>query len=164
VTTTILPDDRCPACGYVLDACTGVPSNASERPSPGDVALCFGCGEVLYFDVQMKHQLFPKLRLEGLDLEFPDLEPGQQVTVARCVPFQPGLSADLIVERLREAAFEHSGEAAEDWLSNVGAAEEKQLAAGVNTAIEAWLRAVNEWPSFYGCEDFTQHEPPPEDP
>jgi hypothetical protein len=87
MTTTILPDDRCPACGYVLDACTGVPGNESERPSPGDVALCFGCGEVLYFDVQMKHQLFPKLRLEGLEPELLTIiRVGQEAIRSRRLP------------------------------------------------------------------------------
>jgi hypothetical protein len=64
---TILPDDRCPTCGYTLDAASPMPSNDREAPSPGDVALCFGCGEVLFFDLQMKHQVLPTLRLEALD-------------------------------------------------------------------------------------------------
>lgn len=69
MTTTILPDDRCPTCGYVLDACTGLPSNQSDRPSPGDIALCFGCGEVLFFTAEMKHAVYPKAKLPQLDPE-----------------------------------------------------------------------------------------------
>ncbi len=66
---TILPDDRCPSCGYTLDACSMAPGNDREAPSPGDISLCFGCGEVLYFDLSMHHQLFPRVRLDGLEPE-----------------------------------------------------------------------------------------------
>jgi hypothetical protein len=91
MTTTILPDDRCPSCGYVLDACAPRPSNDRERPSPGDITLCFGCGEVLFFDAQMKHQLLPPPRVEALDPELLHIvRVGQEAIRSRRLPRAAG--------------------------------------------------------------------------
>lgn len=67
--TTFLPEDRCPICGYVLDAASPMPGNRRPTPQPGDITLCFGCGEVLWFDAQMKHVRFPPERVATLDRE-----------------------------------------------------------------------------------------------
>lgn len=70
MTVTFLPDDACPTCGYELDACSPMSSNDREQPGPGDITLCFGCGEVLWLDAQLKHQLFPAGRLIELEEDF----------------------------------------------------------------------------------------------
>jgi hypothetical protein len=43
-----LPVSTCPVCGYQMDAAT-CPGNDEARPGPGDVGLCFKCGEVMTF-------------------------------------------------------------------------------------------------------------------
>ncbi len=79
MTTTILPDDRCPACGKELDAAAPTKGNTRDVPVPGDISLCFGCGEVLWFDAQMKHQVLPAERLAAFDDDFREfLRVGQE--------------------------------------------------------------------------------------
>ncbi len=85
--TTILPDDRCPSCGHVLDAATSCKGNTREAPSPGDVALCFACGEVLYFDEQLHNKLMPRDVFERLDPDFQEfIRVGQEVIRERRLP------------------------------------------------------------------------------
>lgn len=84
MTITILPDDRCPTCSCELDACTPTKGNTHDVPRPGDIALCFGCGAVLYFDVRMRHQVLPPERLAQLDADFREfIRVGQEQIRAR---------------------------------------------------------------------------------
>jgi hypothetical protein len=45
------PDSRCPFCGYGLDRAW---NREGHTPSPGDLAICFGCGEWLQFDANLQ--------------------------------------------------------------------------------------------------------------
>jgi hypothetical protein len=46
---TRTPGRPCPYCGYTLNAAT--PAKEGEPgPSPGDISLCFNCGEILVID------------------------------------------------------------------------------------------------------------------
>ncbi|HET8688702.1 MAG TPA: hypothetical protein VFM18_18965 [Methanosarcina sp.] len=47
-TTSHLPESICPTCKYIMDAATSVGEKAT--PSPGDISLCMGCGELLEFN------------------------------------------------------------------------------------------------------------------
>jgi hypothetical protein len=77
MSTTILPDDQCPACASPLDACS---THGGSAPRPATVTLCAYCGEVLYLDDQMKHRVLPRERLEALDPDFREfLRVGQEV-------------------------------------------------------------------------------------
>lgn len=42
----------CPACGYKTDAATPVGA-AGIRPKPGDASICLGCGQLLFFELDM---------------------------------------------------------------------------------------------------------------
>ena len=39
---------RCPSCKYEMDAATSV-DGTDIRPNPGDVSVCFNCGEYMAF-------------------------------------------------------------------------------------------------------------------
>ena len=47
-----IPDTRCPHCGYVIDAATTL-DGEPPAVSPGDLTVCFGCGEALTFDATL---------------------------------------------------------------------------------------------------------------
>lgn len=48
----------CPTCGVLLNKAT--PVGHEQRPGPGDVTICFQCGEILLYG-------------ENLELKIPDL-------------------------------------------------------------------------------------------
>ena len=47
-----LPPDKCPWCGKVVNAASGVGSRSAPRP--GDFSVCDRCGEVLRFGSDLK--------------------------------------------------------------------------------------------------------------
>ena len=47
--------NKCPCCGYLMDASTTQEPN-SKGPSKSDIALCFGCAELLIFDFPNKKE------------------------------------------------------------------------------------------------------------
>lgn len=49
--STRLPESRCTNCGKLCDAATGV--GHKDRPSPGDVTICIGCGHLMAYDEQL---------------------------------------------------------------------------------------------------------------
>jgi hypothetical protein len=57
--------DRCPMCGRLSTAATSVDRSADPRPTPGDVSLCFGCGEILVYgdDLKLRAPELEELRL-----------------------------------------------------------------------------------------------------
>lgn len=46
--THIMPSQHCPSCGHHMDATTD-PSGNAHSPQPGDVSLCFYCGDLSWF-------------------------------------------------------------------------------------------------------------------
>jgi hypothetical protein len=50
-TSTDLPPDHCPVCGYRIEAASA-PQQAS--PSPGDLAVCMACASVSRFDNRLR--------------------------------------------------------------------------------------------------------------
>jgi hypothetical protein len=52
----LMPRSNCPMCHKSVDAATAA-EGILVRPNPGDISICFYCGEVLTFDPQM--QLVP---------------------------------------------------------------------------------------------------------
>lgn len=54
----LLNDDICPKCKTVLNACTGV--TVDEKPSPGDITICYYCGAILKFSDDMTFIEFTK--------------------------------------------------------------------------------------------------------
>jgi len=67
IITSQLEKDTCPACGYTLDAATGVQGN--EIPGPGDISICINCASVLEFGPTLKLKLFSELELKKLSKE-----------------------------------------------------------------------------------------------
>lgn len=65
--TTKLGTDYCPSCDGILDTCTS--TDGEEVPSPGDVTLCFYCGEVLQFTDDMSTQILPDVVIDSFDEE-----------------------------------------------------------------------------------------------
>lgn len=70
---------KCPTCGKALDAQTRA-DGAQAAPSPGDVSICFYCGELLEFGDRDLVKL--------TDEKFARLEPPQQVMMKA---FQSGV-------------------------------------------------------------------------
>jgi hypothetical protein len=64
LTTTLVPAGTCPSCSYQLDACSG-----AGTPAPGDLSLCWACGEVLTFDGELRQRRCPESQLGELDPE-----------------------------------------------------------------------------------------------
>src|SRR5262245_6109071 len=65
-----LPISFCPACGYTLDAASNPPGAGEERPKPGDLTVCFKCGQtILVFEPDMTLRLARSEDLDGLDVE-----------------------------------------------------------------------------------------------
>jgi hypothetical protein len=46
--------DRCPKCGYELDAATSMVDN--DLPDPKDYSVCLNCGALLQFDNDLRLQ------------------------------------------------------------------------------------------------------------
>jgi hypothetical protein len=42
-----MPESACTACGYVMDRCRSVGSDA--LPSPGSISVCLRCGHLMAF-------------------------------------------------------------------------------------------------------------------
>jgi hypothetical protein len=42
-----IPKQKCPRCGYKLDATTS--TSGDQKPEPGDLSLCFECGQISVF-------------------------------------------------------------------------------------------------------------------
>lgn len=59
-----LPASTCPSCGHALNAVQCF--TAGEPPSPGDVAVCGYCGELLVFDDELRHRRATRADLDGL--------------------------------------------------------------------------------------------------
>ncbi len=53
-TTRFPKGNPCPTCGKLLDACTSAEGDSS--PSPGDLSVCWYCGEILVFGKGMKQR------------------------------------------------------------------------------------------------------------
>jgi hypothetical protein len=47
---TRTPARSCPFCGYTMDAVGPAARDVHARPTPGDLAVCLKCGEILTFD------------------------------------------------------------------------------------------------------------------
>lgn len=64
--TTDLPENRCPLCGYRVDAASA-PGEAS--PNPGDSAVCMSCASVLVFDESLRLRKMSRDEFTGLHPE-----------------------------------------------------------------------------------------------
>lgn len=62
-----LKADKCPNCGYKLDAATS--ATGAGDPSPGDLTVCVRCAAVLVFTSEMAHRKFSEEETQGLDPE-----------------------------------------------------------------------------------------------
>lgn len=51
-----VPESCCPACRRKMDRATAV-DGSGAMPVPGDVTVCFGCGEALTFGEGLELQL-----------------------------------------------------------------------------------------------------------
>lgn len=49
-----VPLTRCPVCGNPNDATTSTRSGVHRGPKQGDYAICFGCGVIMEFDVDLR--------------------------------------------------------------------------------------------------------------
>lgn len=67
--TANLPSCACPVCGYQTDCASRVVnvSGDSGAPRPGDLTLCFKCGEILIFDEDLKSRTACLDDLLGMD-------------------------------------------------------------------------------------------------
>lgn len=58
---TNLPESQCPTCGYKVGAASVgadvCESNNPRHPQPGDLSICFKCGELLVFGRDLRLSL-----------------------------------------------------------------------------------------------------------
>lgn len=65
--TTKMGDDNCPTCNAVINSSTAIGEDAV--PVPGDLSICFECGEYLYFESDMNLGVLPDLLFHEQDNE-----------------------------------------------------------------------------------------------
>jgi hypothetical protein len=46
--------DRCPKCGYLIDAATSIGKSPDDLPDPDDYSICLNCGALLEFDDKLR--------------------------------------------------------------------------------------------------------------
>ncbi len=63
------PENSCPYCNHVLDACS--PPGGLDSPSPGDLSVCIKCGGLL----ELKKDLTVQALEEGKLLQFRFADP-----------------------------------------------------------------------------------------
>ena len=64
-----LPTVRCPHCGKKLNAAGRLGEDAPPMPTPGDMMVCFGCGEIAAFDARLRLRRMTAVEIAGLDPE-----------------------------------------------------------------------------------------------
>lgn len=52
-----IPPCQCPVCGYHVDSAADI--EGDSQPSPGDVSICFKCGEILVFNPDLTQSQAP---------------------------------------------------------------------------------------------------------
>jgi transcription initiation factor IIE alpha subunit len=67
MTTTLTPENFCPACSERLSAATGIKEDTV--PKPGDISICVHCGEYLVFDDNLRSQSMSQEEFSSLDDE-----------------------------------------------------------------------------------------------
>ena len=68
--STTLDSDKCPHCGYELNACSNPDDlESKEMPKKGDISICINCAKILTFDKDLKLQPCPKEIIDELDEE-----------------------------------------------------------------------------------------------
>jgi hypothetical protein len=82
-TETRVPPSNCPNCGTELDCASDV-LGGNERPSPGDVTICLGCGLLMRFKDDMRlRRLTGAEMIEALkDPRVATIESARQLTLA----------------------------------------------------------------------------------
>ena len=54
VGTTRMKPQKCPACGYKLDAATNISETTGGAPRPQDYTICLNCQQILQFNANLK--------------------------------------------------------------------------------------------------------------
>lgn len=89
-----------------------------------------------------------------------DLEPGAKVQTGRCVPYGEDAflpSAEWILDRMAETAYDEGGDASDGWLDAVPKDQKDELEAEVHRVIIAWLKKHNRAPYFFHVADVQEH-------
>lgn len=47
--SSIIPESRCPKCGYPMNRADDPQHKRAREPEPGDLSICMKCGELLMF-------------------------------------------------------------------------------------------------------------------
>ena len=86
------------------------------------------------------------------------IESGTEIVVGEAVPWDPYVSAYLILERLEEDAYDECGEVAEDWYAYDYKSEEgrkslDELSDKITKIVKQWLKNNGTYPDFYKIEN-----------
>lgn len=93
-TDTRLPESKCPFCGYVIDAYSGV--THGRGPKPGDITMCLACGSFSKFGE--RHEL-----IAMTDLEVHELPEEQRALLNKMRLTRRQVVGDEILERIRKS-------------------------------------------------------------
>lgn len=76
----------CPSCAALLDAATGVGHEGG--PKPGDLSICFNCGELNLFDESLQVRTADAMELLHFQLsdDWPMIQRAQTLIKARQLP------------------------------------------------------------------------------
>lgn len=69
--THVMPEQRCPRCGYQMDRATRPASDGAE-PTPGSLTVCIECGVILRFKGDMSFALAAPDDLVALFMTAPE--------------------------------------------------------------------------------------------
>jgi DNA-directed RNA polymerase subunit RPC12/RpoP len=83
-----LPEKACLNCGKTIDAATRTLDKDDDRPSPGDVAICFYCGHLMVYadDMSVREPTDEEVVEMAAD---PDIVEGMRMRAIRQV--EPGV-------------------------------------------------------------------------
>ena len=80
------------------------------------------------------------------------INPGEKIAIGICEDYVPYLSADDLLDRVSEDAYEEVGEVAEGWPEfecRKGYKEVEKLQEKINKAFREWMEETGQVPSFY---------------
>jgi hypothetical protein len=90
-----------------------------------------------------------------------DIVAGQEFWVGTSTNHVPQIDVDVVLEGLREKAYEEVGDITDGWLEDVTPQQEKELSDALNSTLQVWLQRVNKAPAF-GVIENTQRFVVPE--
>lgn len=95
---------------------------------------------------------------EALDF---GMNKGDTIVIGDCIPFEPVVNVDSLLEDLESRASDECGEVGDDWNISGERGHEQEykiLTEKVQSAVNEYLEAIGEVPTFYRIENIREVE------